>query len=476
MSLSNPRLESHESDSEEHTSGLTSGTSISVETESCQSQCCKDSLEVFQVQDVSIINKTQKQQGQRTQQFCRDWYTNYPWLVLCCTRLKAYCAYCRYCSKRGMLRDKLSGKAFISSGFNNWKKALERFEQHAQSNVYKEALLKIELMEQPTVIAQLNSMLKRDQAARREFLIVTLSSLKFLVPQGLPTRGHEEIEGNLMQLLLLRANDCSGLKQYVENGKYLSHDVINEMISLMSNQVLRKLLSEIREAQFYSLIADEATDVANKEQLCMTIRWVDKSFEIHETPVELINVPKTDSETLTKVIKDSLLRLSLPIAQCRGQAYDGASNMSGHISGVAARLLRVEQSAIFVHCFAHCTNLCLQTLGRISQCVHDALELVMGLSQVIRFSPKRSTLFDTLRSQVSPAAPSLKPLCPTRWTVRTRAVGAVLTNYSLLLDALEIIQRGKDEYAMKANACLTSMQQFGSLFWAQTVIPDIYSH
>ena len=70
----------------------------------------------------------------------------------------------------------------------------------------------------------------------------------------------------------------------------------------------------------------------------MTIRWVDKSFEIHETPVELINVPKTDSETLTKVIKDSLLRLSLPIAQCRGQAYDGASNMSGHISGVAARL------------------------------------------------------------------------------------------------------------------------------------------
>ena len=73
-------------------------------------------------------------------------------------------------------------------------------------------------------------------------------------------------------------------------------------------------------------------------------------------------------------------------------------------------------------------------------------------------------MFDTLRSQVSPAAPNLKPLCPTRWTVRTRAIGAVLTNYSLLLDALEIIQRGKDEYAMKANGYLTSMQQFGSFF------------
>ena len=73
-------------------------------------------------------------------------------------------------------------------------------------------------------------------------------------------------------------------------------------------------------------------------------------------------------------------------------------------------------------------------------------------------------MFDTLRSQVSPGAPSLKPLCPTRWTVRTHAIGALLTNYGLLLDALEIIQEGRDEYAMKANGYLTSMQQFSTFF------------
>ena len=54
----------------------------------------------------------------------------------------------------------LSDRAFISSGFNNWKKALQRFEQHAQSNVHKEALLRIELMEQPTVLSQLSNQLK----------------------------------------------------------------------------------------------------------------------------------------------------------------------------------------------------------------------------------------------------------------------------------------------------------------------------
>lgn len=98
----------------------------------------------------------------------------------------------------------------------------------------------------------------------------------------------------------------------------LSHEIINEMISLMSNKVLRQILSEIREAQIFSLIADESTDVAHKEQLCITIRWVDKSFDMYETPV---NVPQTDSETLTTVIKDSLIHLGLLIGQCREQAY-----------------------------------------------------------------------------------------------------------------------------------------------------------
>ena len=84
---------------------------------------------------------------------------------------------------------------------------------------------------------------------------------------------------------------------------------------------------------------------------------MDDAFNIHEDPVELIDVPKTDSNTLTTLIKDSLLRFSLPLSQCRGQAYDGASNMSGHISGVAAQIKEIKPTAIYVHCLAHSTNL-----------------------------------------------------------------------------------------------------------------------
>ena len=62
----------------------------------------------------------------------------------------------------------------------------------------------------------------------------------------------------------------------------------------------------------YSLIADESTDVSRHEQLCITLTWIDEAFEIHESPIELIDVPKTDAQTLTAVIKDCLTQFSLP--------------------------------------------------------------------------------------------------------------------------------------------------------------------
>ena len=87
---------------DKHTLEPNSSTSLSGSV--CTSQCCRDSLEVFQVKDDTVMNKTKKVQGQRSRQFCCDWYTTYPWLVLCVTRLKVFCVYCRYCDTRGLLK------------------------------------------------------------------------------------------------------------------------------------------------------------------------------------------------------------------------------------------------------------------------------------------------------------------------------------------------------------------------------------
>ena len=37
----------------------------------------------------------------------------------------------------------------------------------------------------------------------------------------------------------------------------------------------------------------------------------------------------------------------------RGQDYDGASNMKGEFNGLRSLILRENNSAYYVHCFAH---------------------------------------------------------------------------------------------------------------------------
>lgn len=124
----------------------------------------------------------------------------------------------------------------------------------------------MELMNQPTLISQLNSQAKQEQKLNWNMLLKQLSSLKYLLRQGLALRGHTEREGKLM---LLRCEDCPHLEQWLIAKKYLSHDIL---IGLMAKYILRKILSDIRETAAFALIVDEATDVSQKEQLCITVR------------------------------------------------------------------------------------------------------------------------------------------------------------------------------------------------------------
>lgn len=66
---------------------------------------------------------------------------------------------------------------------------------------------------------------------------------------------------------------------------------------------------------------------------------------------------------------------------------------------------------------------------------------------------------------MSPDTSGLRPLCPTRWTVRTGVIGAVLNNYSTLCAVLEEVnQTGCDEYAMKAGGYVAQLEMFSTFF------------
>ena len=55
---------------------------------------------------------------------------------------------------------------------------------------------------------------------------------------------------------------------------------------------------------------------------------------IHEDFIEMVHVLQTTTDSLTAATKDVLFRCILLLLNCREQAYDGASNMMGHLHGI----------------------------------------------------------------------------------------------------------------------------------------------
>ena len=139
-------------------------------------------------------------------------------------------------------------------------------------------------------------------------------------------------------------------------GKYISHDIKNELLSIMSHQVLNKLLVSIRDTMF-SLICDEYTDCSNKELLTFCLRWVTDNLDVFEHFMGFYEIPDIKSSTIVSVIKDIMIRFQLQFDKCRGPCYDGASNMLCKKSGVAMQIKELQPKTHYTHCHGHSISL-----------------------------------------------------------------------------------------------------------------------
>ena len=89
--------------------------------------------------------------------------------------------------------------------------------------------------------------------------------------------------------------------------KCTSKDIQNKMIKVMALQILRKVAVEIRNADFFNIMVDEATDVANISQFTLCIRWVDDNLDCHEYFIELHSLEVANEDTIVESIKDVIL-------------------------------------------------------------------------------------------------------------------------------------------------------------------------
>ena len=142
-----------------------------------------------------------------------------------------------------------------------------------------------------------------------------------------------------------------------KNAQYTSAKIQNEIIGLCRSFILAKISAEVKQNGVYSIICDECTDSANKEQLSLSLRYVMRD-KICESFVGFFELKDgVTGEAISTTIEQAILECNLDPSMLRGQAYDGASNMSGQYKGCAAIIQRKYPKALYSHCCSHVLNL-----------------------------------------------------------------------------------------------------------------------
>ncbi|KAF3844499.1 hypothetical protein F7725_007662, partial [Dissostichus mawsoni] len=104
-----------------------------------------------------------------------------------------------------------------------------------------------------------------------------------LASSNLAFRGHREVlgqgkAGNFLSIIELLARYDPVLKELINRPegsvKYLSHQIQDEIIYILSQRVKADIIDEINEAPFYSVIMDTTQDVSKIDQLSQVYRYI----------------------------------------------------------------------------------------------------------------------------------------------------------------------------------------------------------
>ena len=397
--------------------------------------------------------------------FQHRWLEVFPWLVYSKKVNGGFCLPCVLFASCTVYHGSSPG-VLVSRPLTSFKKALELLRKHATTEHHKTALVRADEFKRTITNPEINiaQRLNRAMADRismnRQKLSSIMKTVELCGRQNIPLRGHRdsaldrerdvmgiENHGNFVALLNFRidAGDAvlrDHLSTAARNATYTSNTIQNQIIQVLADQVRCHVINKVKEAKWFTVVADEVTDVANREQLSIVIRYVDSDTLLVRE--DLVGFFECDTgitgRSLADKIMSTLERFGLDLQYLRGQAYDGAGNMAGSVNGTAALITAKYPLALYLHCTSHCLNLAVvKSLGVTS--VRNMLGVVGRVYQFFSAHPKRQRALEEAidKGQPSSSSKKLKDMCRTRWIQRMDAANIFIQLYTCVVDCLENI-------------------------------------
>jgi len=314
--------------------------------------------------------------------------------------------------------------------------------------------------------------------------------------QGLAFRGHNESEdssnrGNFIEFLKFLTANSEEVNKYVLNnapGNCLltSPKIQKQLIQCCAIETRKKIIEELGEEPF-AILADESSDISHKEQLALCLRYVDKLGRPCEHFLGVVHVDDTTSLSLKEAIEALLASHGLSITRIRGQGYDGASNMKGHIKGLKTLIMQESPSAYYIHCFAHQLQLVLVAVAKGNNDCVWFFDQVSLLLNIVGVSCKRHGMIRNSRLESVMKAIECEELetgsglnqerglprpGDTRWGSHYRTIVNIISMYPTIRDVL--ITLGEDPTQKgdwpKIHAIVGVFESFDFVFAAHLML------
>ena len=138
-----------------------------------------------------------------------------------------------------------------------------------------------------------------------------------------------------------------------KNATYESYSTIVELLASISKVLESKVLDTLKKSSYFSLLADECTDVSSKEELSVCAHWLDDTDMPVEHFLGIIHAKETNAEALSGYLIDFLRSKTIKLESMRGLSFDGTNTMSGHITGLPKHLRFLSPNALYIHCRCH---------------------------------------------------------------------------------------------------------------------------
>ncbi|GBO21990.1 repressor of the inhibitor of the protein kinase [Araneus ventricosus] len=327
-----------------------------------------------------------------------------------------------------------------------------------------------------SIINQVNAQRRLDIEKNRKRLIPIIQTIRFCGRQQIAARGHrdggrigleepEKNDGNFRSFPRYRANSGDNdLKNQLMNSggrsMHTSSFIQNEIINTIGHLIKSQIVRNVRKSIFYSVLADETTDISQIEQFSLCVRYVeDQSYKIREDFVTFVPVFDVTGTGLDNTVLETLSILGLDLKKKRGKRYDGAATMRGQFRGVQASIKEKLPLALYTHCSSHILNLCLSDASNIPS-IRNCMGVIKEVCRFFHMSAKRTEILKSMISDCCSEQRKKKliSLCEKLWVERHDSVFLFKDILEPILLSLLKIEESSD-LAPKAHALSSSISQ-----------------